>query len=58
MMKDMGTISDSDMELFLVTDSIEEAVELIKENSIKRHGLKPEENIRPFGWLFESRFRF
>jgi hypothetical protein len=42
MMKEMGTISDSDMELFLVTDSIEEAVELIKENSIKRYGLKPE----------------
>jgi len=57
-MKEMGTISDSDMELFLVTDSIEEAVELIKENSIKRHGLKPDERIPPFGWLFESRFRF
>ena len=58
MMKEMGTISDADMELFLVTDSIEEAVDLIKENSIKRYGLKPEEKIRPFGWLFESRFRF
>jgi len=58
MMKEAGTISDSDMELFLVTDSIEEAVELIKENSIKRYGLKPEVRIRPFGWLFESKFRF
>ena len=57
-MREMGTISDSDMKLFLVTDSIEEAVELIKENSIKRHGLKPEEKIKPFGWLFESRFKF
>jgi len=56
-MKKAGTISAADMKLFLVTDSIEEAVELIKEDSIRRHGLKPEERIKPFRWLFESRFK-
>lgn len=57
-MKEQGTISEADLNLFLVTDSIEEAVELIKEESIKRHGLKVEDRIKPFGWLFESRLRF
>jgi uncharacterized protein (TIGR00730 family) len=57
-MKEQGTISEADLSLFLVTDSIEEAVELIKEESIKRHGLKVEERIKPFRWLFESRLRF
>ena len=56
-MKEKGTISEADLSLFLVTDSIEEAVELIKEESIKRHGLKVEERIKPFRWLFESRLR-
>lgn len=54
-MKRMGTISEIENDLFLVTDSIDEAVELIKEKSIKHHGLKFEKRIRPFKWLFESR---
>jgi len=57
-MKEQGTISEADLSLFLVTDSIEEAVALIREESIKRHGLKFEERIKPFGWLFESRLKF
>ena len=57
-MRKEETISEADLGLFLVTDSIEEAVELIKEESIKRHGLKPEERIKPFKWLFESRFKY
>lgn len=57
-MRKEGTISEADLGLFLVTDSIEEAVELIKEESIKRHGLKPEERLKPFKWLFESRFKY
>lgn len=57
-MRNEGTISEADLGLFLVTDSIEEAVELIKEESIKRHGLKPEERLKPFKWLFESRFKY
>ncbi len=54
-MKRMGTISEIENDLFLVTDSIDEAVELIKEKSIKQHGLKFEKRIRSFKWLFESR---
>jgi uncharacterized protein (TIGR00730 family) len=57
-MRKEGTVSEADLSLFLVTDSIEEAVELIKEESIKRHGLKVEERIKPFRWLFESKFKF
>ena len=53
-MKRMGTISEIEDDLFLVTDSIEEAVEMIREKSIKHHGLKAEKRIRPFKWLFES----
>jgi predicted Rossmann-fold nucleotide-binding protein len=49
-MKARRTISESDLSLFLVTDSIEEAVAHI-EGSIKRFGLKP---IEPSKWLFEK----
>lgn len=48
-----ATISNEDARLFLVTDDIEEAVALIIEKSIKQHGLKPKENVKPFKWLFE-----
>lgn len=53
-MKKDGTITPEDTRLFLVTDSIEEAVELIREKSIKQYGLKPAPKIKPFKWLFES----
>ena len=36
-------------------EALVEAVELIKEKSIKQYGLKPERNIKPFSWLFEER---
>jgi uncharacterized protein (TIGR00730 family) len=48
-MKARRTISESDLSLFLVTDSIEEAVHHIQA-SIQRFGLKP---IRPSMWLLE-----
>lgn len=57
-MRMQGTIAEADLGLFLVTDSIEEAVALIKEEGIKKHGLKFEEKIKPFRWLFESKFKF
>jgi uncharacterized protein (TIGR00730 family) len=57
-MRMQGTVSEADLGLFLVTDSIEEAVTLIKEEGIKKHGLKFEEKIKPFRWLFESKFKF
>jgi uncharacterized protein (TIGR00730 family) len=50
-MKERQTISPEDMSLFLVTDSIEEAVEHIRQ-SIQRFGLKPYKP-RPLPWLFE-----
>jgi TIGR00730 family protein len=48
-----GTVAVRDTNLFLVTDSIEEAIALIREKSIKQYGLKPEHKLRPFRWLFE-----
>ncbi|MOA14278.1 LOG family protein ORF6 in fasciation locus [compost metagenome] len=53
-MQEAATVTTNDAQLFLVTDSIEEAVELIKEKSIKQYGLMPERNIKPFSWLFEK----
>lgn len=50
-----GTISPVDLDLVLLTDSIEEAVEHIKTNSIDRFGLKYAEP-KPTRWLFEKRF--
>ncbi len=52
-MKSAGTISAPDTNLFLVTDSVEEAVAYIRENSIKKFNLQPEKPYKPFKWLFE-----
>jgi uncharacterized protein (TIGR00730 family) len=48
-----ATIGAGDEDLFIVTDSIDEAVNLIIEKSIKKYGLRPETKIKPFRWLFE-----
>ncbi len=55
LMKSNSTIGAHDDSLYLVTDSIEEATNLIIERSIKPYGLKPESKIKPFKWLFEKR---
>jgi uncharacterized protein (TIGR00730 family) len=47
------TISEKDLELFLVTDSVEEAIALIKK-SIERFGLS-HEKPHPLRWLLELR---
>ena len=52
-MKQKHTISDADLQLILVTDSIDEALEFIKEKSINRYGLAPEKKQSPIRWLFE-----
>ncbi|HEX4957855.1 MAG TPA: TIGR00730 family Rossman fold protein [Lacibacter sp.] len=57
LMKERGTISPEDDQLFFVTDSVEEAVQVLKEKSIARFQLRPEKQ-RPFGWLFENKVRF
>jgi len=53
LMQEQATIGEGDTGLFLVTDSIEEAVRLITERSIKPFGLQPKAKIKPFKWLFE-----
>lgn len=49
-MLESGTISAEDKDLFLVTDSTEEAVEFITQNTIVPFGLKPK---KKFNWLWE-----
>lgn len=53
LMKTNATIGPEDPFLYLVTDSIEEATRLIVEKSIKQYGLKPQNKVKPFKWLFE-----
>ena len=53
-MKTNGTISAADSELYLVTDSVDEAVAYIQKNSIVKFNLQPEKPYRPFKWLFEK----
>lgn len=48
-----STIGANDINLCLVTDSIEEATKLIIEKSINQYGLKPKNKIKPLKWLFE-----
>lgn len=52
-MKRQKTISTEDLDLILVTDSIPEAVEFIKDKSIARYGLVPAQKTTPIRWLFE-----
>ncbi|HEX2684289.1 MAG TPA: TIGR00730 family Rossman fold protein [Ferruginibacter sp.] len=54
-MKEEGTISPPDLDLCLFTDSVEEAVDHIKENSIKKYNLHPKKPYKPFAWLFEKK---
>lgn len=55
LMKSEGTISPEDMNLFFFTDNIDEAVNYIQNNTIKRFNLQPEKPFHPFRWLFERR---
>lgn len=54
LMKDAGTISPEDPNLFLFTDSVDEAVAYIHENSIQRFNLQPAKAHKPFAWLWEK----
>jgi uncharacterized protein (TIGR00730 family) len=53
LMKTKATISVGDTQLFLVTDSVDEAVAYIQQKSIVKFGLKPGRPYKPFRWLFE-----
>ena len=52
-MKEEGTISPDDNKLFIFTDSVDEAVDYIQKNSIKKYNLRPKAKVKPFTWLFE-----
>ncbi|MBA4848957.1 TIGR00730 family Rossman fold protein [Emticicia sp. BO119] len=55
-MAQIGTIDESDLKLFLFTDSLEEARTHIEKYSIQDFKLLPAKNRRivPFKWLFEK----
>ena len=53
-MSEEGTISPNDQKLYMVTDSIPEAIEYIKEKSIMAFGLKYMKPEKPFRGLFEK----
>ncbi len=53
LMKEAGTISASDTNLFLFTDSIDEAVAYIQKNSVVKFKLQPQKPHKPFRWLIE-----
>lgn len=53
-MKEKGTISADDNKLFIFTDSVDEAVDYIQNNTIKKYNLRPEAKVKPFKWLFET----
>lgn len=52
-MAEHHTIYKEDLKLFLITDSIEEAIEHIQ-TVIKRYGLKPVKRVKPIRWLGEK----
>lgn len=49
------TINASDLDLFLFTDSIAEAIQHIRKYAIDGFGLKRQQNYRPLIWLGERR---
>ncbi|MFY7880521.1 MAG: TIGR00730 family Rossman fold protein [Lacibacter sp.] len=53
LMKEQGTISPEDDQLFVITDDIDEALRILKEKSIGRFNLQ-QERPKPFAWLFEK----
>lgn len=54
-MKEAGTISPGDSNLFLFTDSVDEAVAYIQKNSVVKFNLHPVKPRKPFRWLMESK---
>lgn len=54
-MKRQHTISDEDLDLILVTDSVDDAISFIKEKSIARYGLVPARKWSPARWLLERK---
>jgi uncharacterized protein (TIGR00730 family) len=57
-MKTNGTISPDDYKLFLLTDSVDEAIAYIRVNSIEKFNLKAERKYKPMKWLFEKEYSY
>jgi len=54
-MEKEGTISAKDKTQFLLTNSVEEAVKLVKERCIKTHHLSKKKYFSPLRWLLEKK---
>lgn len=52
-MAEQGTIHEEDLQLFLLTDSIDEAMEHIRKFAIEGFGLKPRKKMKTFSLLRE-----
>jgi len=52
-MKQEGTISPEDLDLLLITDSLDETIKHIQKYSIERFGLKRTRVFKPVPWLGE-----
>jgi len=48
-----GTISPSDLSLFLITDSVDVAIEHLQKHAIEQFGLKRQARLKRLGWLGE-----
>jgi len=57
-MKTNGTISPDDSKLFLITDSVDEAIAYIRVHSIEQFNLKAEKKYKPLKWLFEKKYYY
>ena len=55
-MKTKGTIAPDDLKLCLFTDSIDEAIQHLHNNAIKKFDLKHEKPRKRFWWLLERRY--
>jgi uncharacterized protein (TIGR00730 family) len=53
-MAQKGTIKATDVDLYLITDSVEEAMVFIEERAVKKFSLKRKKDIKPVSWLGES----
>ena len=56
-MKNYQTISPNDTDLFLVTDSIDEAILHLQKNTIVKFNLKFEKKRKAFKWLLERKYK-
>lgn len=53
LMKEKSTISPEDLDLCLFTDSVDEAVDYIRQNAVVKFGLKKKKDIKKLWWMFE-----